>query len=179
MITLNKLKSKFYESSGTLDRFKYQDCSVVINKNLEIVVDEHKIEYAVKSLEEAREYAKTFIDTRKLLDNIEDIIPEEKIANLVRQHHNIDKITDTLVESYKELASSNIFSVDPVISEMKQKTSLFAGKLEYKLNDGSIVAISESTQHKLNRLLENKYDIVDYMRESKQNFMYVVRQLEE
>lgn len=179
MITLNKLKSKIFDNSSILDRFKYQESSVVINKSLEIIINEEKIDYTVKSLEEAREYAKTFIDTRKLLDNIEDIIPEEKIANLVRQHHNIDKITDKLVESYKELASSNIFSVDPVISEMKQKTSLFSGKLEYKLNDGSIVAISESTQHKLNRLLENKYDIVDYMRESKNNFMYVVRQLEE
>lgn len=179
MITLSKLKSKIYESSGILDRFTYQDATVVVTKDLEIVINEEQIDYEVKDLEEAKEYARTYIDTKKLIEDIDEVIPEEKIANLVRQYHNIDKITDTLVESYKELASSNIFSVDPVISEMKQRTSLFTGKLEYKLNDGSVVAISESTQEDLNDLLKDKYEIVDYMRESKDNFMYVIRKIKE
>lgn len=179
MITLSNLKSKICESSGILDSFIYREDIVIITKDLAVVVNEEQFDYNFKNLEEARSYARSYINNKKLLEDIDKIIPEEKIANLVKKYHNIEKITDTLVESYKELASSNLFSIDPVITEMKQRTSLFAGKLEYKLNDGSIVAISESTQHKLNRLLDNKYDIVDYMRESKNNFMYVVRQLEE
>lgn len=179
MIPLSKLKSKIYESSGILDSFIYQEESVVISKDLKVIVNNEEIDYDLKNLEEARSYARSYIDNKKILENIDKTIPEEKIANLVKKYHNIDRITDTLVESYKELASSNLFSVDPVITEMKQRTSMFAGKLEYKLSDGSIVAISETTQHKLNRLLDNKYEIVDYMRESKHNFMHVIRQLEE
>lgn len=179
MIPLSKLKSKIYESTGILDSFIYQEESVIIRKDLTVVVNGEELDYDLKSLEEARNYSRSYIDNKKILQDINETIPEEKIANLVKKYHHIDKITDTLVESYKELASSNLFSVDPVITEMKQRTSLFAGKLEYKLNDGSIVAISETTQQKLNRLLDNKYEIVDYMRESKNNFMYVIRQLEE
>lgn len=179
MIPLSKLKSKIYESSGILDSFIYQEESVVISKDLKIIINNEEIDYDLKNLEEARSYARSYIDNKKILENIDKSIPEEKIANLVKKYHNIDRITDTLVESYKELASSNLFSIDPVITEMKQRTSLFAGKLEYKLSDGSTVAISETTQHKLNRLLDNKYEIVDYMRESKTNFMHVIRQLEE
>lgn len=179
MITLSKLKTKICESSGILDSFVYQEESVVINKDLKVIVGDEEFDYNFKNLEEARSYIRSYISNKKLLEDIDKTIPEEKIANLVKKYHNIEKITDTLVESYKELASSNLFSIDPVITEMKQRTSLFTGKLEYKLNDGNIVAISESTQYKLNRLLNNKYEIVDYMRESKENFMYVVRQLKE
>ena len=41
-------------------------------------------------------------------------LSDKTIANIIKEHHDI-KVTDTLVESYKQLASSNIFSVDPVV----------------------------------------------------------------
>ena len=102
---------------------------------------------------------------------------EEKIVSLIRKHHSIDRITDTLVESYIELASSNIFTIDPVIVEIKQKTSSLPGKLEYTLEDGNTVAINEDTQKLLTTLLDDKYQIVEYMRESKENFMRIIKEV--
>jgi len=120
------------------------------------------------------------IENTELLEHIDTTIPKEKVANYIREYHNIEKITDTLIESYIELASSNIFTVDPVVTAIKEsRTAEFKGKLQYNLADGSMVAIDESTQEYLNSLLKNKNEIVDYMRESKINFMRIIKELEE
>ena len=108
-------------------------------------------------------------------------LSEKTIANIIREYHDI-KVTDTLVESYKQLASSNIFSVDPVVQEIRSINKLdrlIENKLHYVLKDDSIVAISESTQERLNNLLQNQTEIIEYMRESKENFMHVLSKSEE
>jgi hypothetical protein len=79
------------------------------------------------------------------------------------------------------LASSNIFSVDPVICELRKINkldTLVEGKLNYTLNDGNVIAINESTQDYLNNLLCNQTEIIEYMRESKENFLFVLSKLE-
>ena len=53
------------------------------------------------------------------------------------------------------------------------------GKIHYKLDDSSIVAINEDTQEQLNSILVNQPEIVDLMRESKDNFFYVVNKIKE
>jgi len=108
-------------------------------------------------------------------------IPNTKVAEIIKEYHDV-KITDTLIESYIELASSNIFSVDPVICELRKYNKLdrlVEGKLNYTLNDGSVVAINEATQDYLNKLLRNQSEIIEYMRESKQNFLKVLQQIGE
>ena len=108
-------------------------------------------------------------------------LSDKTIANIINEYHDI-KVTDTLVESYKELASSHIFSVDPVVQKIRSLNkldSLVEGKFHYVLNDDSIVAINETTQERLNNLLQNQTEIIEYMRESKENFMYVLSKLEE
>jgi hypothetical protein len=177
MITLAKLKSKLSESSGVLDSFIYQDKRVVISKDLSITVNEEKIDSDINNLEEAREYAKSYITNSIILEDIDTVIPEEKIVNLVNKYHNIEKITDTIVESYLELASSNLFTIDPVLVEIKQRSTSIPGKIEHRLNDGNVVAVSEETQNLLNTLLEDKYQVVEYMRESKQNFMRIIKEV--
>ena len=64
MITLSKLKAKLSESSGILDSFIYQDKRVVISTDLTISINEQIIEIDVKSLEEAREYSKSYINNK-------------------------------------------------------------------------------------------------------------------
>jgi hypothetical protein len=176
MITLTQLKNKLAESCGNLDSFIYQGKRVVIDKNLSISVNEELINVDVKNLEEAREYAKTHIDTSLIIEDIDAVIPEEKIVNLINKHHSV-KITDTIIESYLELASSNLFTIDPVLVEIKQRSTSIPGKIEHRLNDGNIVAVSEETQNLLNTLLEDKYQVVEYMRESKQNFMRIIKEV--
>jgi hypothetical protein len=177
MLTLTTLKTKLSESSGVLDSFIYQDKRVVIRKDLSITINEELIDSDIANLEEAREYVKSHINNSIILQDIDTVIPEEKIVNLVNKYHNIEKITDTIVESYLELASSNLFTIDPVLLEIKQRSSSLPGKIEHVLNDGSVVAVDEETQNLLNTLLEDKYQIVEYMRESKQNFMRIIKEV--
>ncbi len=108
-------------------------------------------------------------------------IPNTKVAEIIKEYHDV-KVTDTLIESYVELASSNIFSVDPVICELRKYNkldTLVEGKLNYTLNDGSVIAINESTQDYLNKLLQNQNEIIEYMKESKENFLYVLGRIGE
>jgi hypothetical protein len=128
-------------------------------------------------------------DTRSITPSLEEQatkelyeeLSEKTIANIIREYHDI-KVTDTLVESYKQLASSNMFSVDPVVQEIRSINKLdrlIENKLHYVLKDDSIVAISENTQERLNNLLQNQSEIIEYMRENKKNFMHVLSKLEE
>jgi hypothetical protein len=71
------------------------------------------------------------------------------------------------------LLSSKQFTVDPVVSELKNVDSF--GKYEFMLNDGSRVSLSEETHSQLRHLLKDKYDIVEYMKESYDNFKEVVK----
>ena len=108
-------------------------------------------------------------------------IPNNKIAEIIKEYHDV-KVTDTLIETYIELASSNIFSVDPVICELRKINkldTLVEGKLNYTLDDGSVIAINEATQEYLNKLLQNQNEIIEYMRESKENFLKVLEQIGE
>lgn len=108
-------------------------------------------------------------------------IPNTKVAEIIKEYHDV-KVTDTLIESYVELASSNTFSVDPVICELRKYNKLdrlIEGKLNYTLSDGSVIAINEATQDYLNKLLHNQTEIIEYMRESKNNFLFVLSKLEE
>lgn len=142
------------------------------------------IETEFDTIEEARQYIKQDYIAHQLEEQASKELYEElsdkTIANIINEYHQI-KVTDNLVESYKELASSNIFSVDPVVQRIRSLNKLdrlIEGKLNYSLKDGSIVAINENTQSKLNKLLQNQNEIIEYMRESKDNFMYVVSKLE-
>lgn len=178
MIPFSKLKAKLYQEQNIIDRFVLGENHVFITKDLQIIVNEEYIGDA-KSLEEARAYVNKYIANKKIVEDSHSLIPEERVVELIKKHHNIDKITSNLVESYIELASSSIFSIDPVVTEIKQNTLELSGKLQYTLEDGSIVAIGENTQKRLSNLLEDKYQIVEYMRKSKDNFMHVVKELKE
>lgn len=123
----------------------------------------------VRSLEEQA--------TKELYEELSD----NTVANIIKEYHEV-KVTDTLIESYKELASSHMFSVDPVVQRIRSLNKLdrlVENKLHYVLSDESIVAISEATQERLNNLLQNQTEIIDYMRESKDNFLHVITKLEE
>jgi len=167
--------TKTFLSFGRTVRF----CNGVIN------IDGVEVEEKFSSIEEAREYCKNLYLSEKLEEDIKtetyEELNEDTIANIISNHHSI-KITDTLIESYLELASSKLFTVDPVVCDIKKANRLdciLEGKLDYKLSDGSIVIISESSQQKMNDLLKDQKEIIEYMRESKDNFLHVLELIEE
>ena len=152
-----------------------------INGN--IFVDNEQTDF--KSLEEARKYIKNKHCSEaiedEIIENQYEEISENRIANIIKEHHDI-KVTDTLIESYLELASSKMFTVDIVVQEIRKLNkldSIIENKIHYELQDGSIVAIDEQTQEQLNNLLANHKDVVEYMRESKDNFFNVVNKIKE
>lgn len=138
-----------------------------------------------KSLDEARKYIKNKTFSEKLevqiSNEIYEEISENRIAQIIKEHHDV-KVTDTLIESYIALASSKIFTIDPVVFDVRKLNKLdvvVENKIHYELNDNSVVAIDIATQETLNNLLHNQTEIVEYMRESKQNFMRVIEQIKE
>ena len=148
-----------------------------------ILIDNNETEF--ETLEEARSH----IIEKNYSDNLEEEITKElyedmtaaRIANIIKEYHDI-KVTDTLIESYIDLASSKIFTIDPVVQQIRALNKLdkiVEGKLHYELNDGSVIAINENTKRTLNNLLQGQQEIIEYMRESSNNFLHVLEQIEE
>jgi ABC-type transport system involved in cytochrome c biogenesis ATPase subunit len=143
------------------------------------------LETEFNSLEEAKQYIKQDYITHQLEEQASKALYEElshnTVANIIKEYHDV-KVTDTLIENYIQLASSNMFSVDPVVQGIRSLNKLdrlIEGKLHYVLADESIVMIDESTQKILNNLLQNQTEIIEYMRESKENFFHVLKKIEE
>ena len=148
-----------------------------------VLVDGEETEFV--TIEEARQYIKEKHLSEKLEQEISNELYEEisehTVANIIKEHHDV-KVTDTLIENYIQLASSRMFSTDPVVQEIRKLNkldTLVEGKLHYVLDDDNIIAISETTQERLNNLLQNQTEVVQYMRESKENFMHVLELIEE
>ena len=111
---------------------------------------------------------------QQLLDNIEVSLPEERIAECISRHSDVE-ITDKLVEEYINKASSTDFNIDPILTEIKSGSiNELRNKLDYVLKDGTRIAISEENQILLNSLLKGNDEIVSHMSENKQNFMEVL-----
>ena len=112
---------------------------------------------------------------QQLLDSIEVSLPEERIAECISRHSDVE-ITDKLVEEYINKASTTDFNIDPILTEIKLRSiNELRNKLDYVLKDGTKVAISEENQILLNSLLKGKDEIVSHMSENKQNFMEVLK----
>jgi len=138
-----------------------------------------------KTIKEARTYIKSKHESYNLEETVTQEVYEEitanRIAHIIKEYHDI-KVTDTLIESYVELASSNIFTIDPVVQDIRRLNKLdvvVEGKVHYELTDGCMVAINESTQEILNNILTGQQEIIEYMRESKENFLHVLERIEE
>ena len=141
-------------------------------------------EFEVDTIEEAKEFCKQHHLSSKLEEEvISDIYEsqEDKIAKFISEHHGI-KVTDTLVESYVTLAQSKQFTLDPVITEIRKLNrfdNILEGRIDYVLDDGSVVTLQESTLEFLNNLLEENTDVVSYMRTDKEKFLEVLEMVEE
>ena len=112
---------------------------------------------------------------QQLLDSIEVSLPEERIAECISRHSDVE-ITDKLVEEYINKASSTDFNIDPILTEIKSGSiNELRNKLDSVLKDGTRIAISEENQILLNSLLKGNDEIVSHMSENKQNFMEVLK----
>lgn len=167
-----KLKETICESK-ILDESKFMGHSILLSEE-GVFIDFNRTQ--LSSIEEAKEFIEQAILEENLNREILEEISDVRIAEIIREHHDI-KITNDLIETYLDLAISKSFSLDPVILEIRSFIVPTVSKIDFKLNDNSIVAINEDTYQKLENLMDDKYQIVDYMRESVDNFMHVIRKL--
>jgi hypothetical protein len=182
---LNDFVKKLYSDKGNYGNVvsvsSHYDHQIIENAEGEFFVNGILAE-SVDSLDEAKRYVEVQELASKTKIKLYEDISETKLAGIIKKHHDT-KITTKLVESYLTLASSKVFTIDPVLLEMRTtyKTSnIFEDKIDFKLNDGKQVAISEETVTKIATLLNksnHKEEIIEYMRESTDNFLAVVRQL--
>jgi len=89
-----------------------------------LTIDGHKLEENFESLEEAKTYARRYVENQKLLEDINTTVPEEKVANYIRQFHNVDKITDTLIESYIEYLRDTTKNLESLSYSIKNMIEL-------------------------------------------------------
>ena len=148
-----------------------------------VTIDGNETTY--NTIEEARQYIKkeNYSNSfeKELFNESYSEISNNKVASIIKEHYDV-KVTDTLIESYLEFAASKIFTIDPVATSIRTYNSfdrLAENKIDYVLDDGSIVAINNDTQISINNILQNHNDIIDYMRECQANFLSVIEQIKE
>lgn len=173
MLSFNKFKDRI--NSSNLKDFSFRGFEVSIDESNNIRIDNELILEEADSYLDAVEYAKSYISNLQYIGE-NTIVIKDRIAQLIEKHHNT-KVTNTLIEAYEELILSNSFTLDPVVLEMKSYTTSIVNKLEFTLKDGSVIAIDESTKDKLIALNIDKYKLVEFMNESKDNFMQTIRTL--
>lgn len=125
------------------------------------------------SLDEAIRFIKTETYKEKAWVEAFNKLPANTLASIIREH-NKDKITNSLIESYLDVAFNKTFTVDPIVIKIRELVELNAidGKIDFVLEDGSTVAIGKPLLEKLS--LENdKY--IDNMRKSINAFHNALR----
>lgn len=152
----------------------YKGHIITIDEN-NVYIDSDLILEDCVSESAGKTYAKSYIDSLIIIEDVSAVNRESIIGSIMR-HHDI-RVTNTLVEAYEDMIESGKFTLDPVVLELKEGKSSFVNKVEFKLDDGSIVAIDESTRDKLISLNVDKYKLVDFMNKSKQNFVAVIQEL--
>jgi predicted GNAT superfamily acetyltransferase len=99
----------------------------------------------------------------------------KSIEDSILEHYQLDSVPSILVEQYSALIESDRFSVDPVVIDLRPNPSSLHNKINYILEDESIVSISTQTRDKLQDLFSYKYSVIEYMNESKDNFFNIIQ----
>ena len=155
---------------------------IQVSESGDVFIDGNETKF---SLEEARDHIKQNI----LREQLEQEIQQEQykkfsitdIVDIIKEYHSNIKITDSLIESYIELASSKLFTSDPVANQIRNTNKLdrlIETHVDFVLKDGTTIVISENTQTLINNIFGNHSDVIEYMRENKDHFLSVLQQIE-
>lgn len=178
----SEFTQKLNETKGVKRTLRYYNHLIESDEYGLIYVDGD--ETLFETLEEARESIKQDITAKKLAQEVTkdtyEELTENTIVKVIRKYSD-DKITDTLIENYVSLASSNVFTIDPIVCELRKINKidrLIEGKTHFVLDNGDKVALEGVTIKRINSLLEGQDEIVNYMKKSSDNFLHVISLLE-
>lgn len=181
---LNDFVRKVYSHKGYGDVASvttYYDKQIICNEDKQYFVDGVLLEQQFNDLEEVKQYIDIQDDASLVRTQIYENVSDTQVATIIKRHHSDIRVTNQLVETYIQVASSKTFTLDPVILEMREANkldSLIEGKMVFKLNDDTQIALSENTVSKIAKLLNNtsdKNEIVEHMRQSRDNFLSVLK----
>lgn len=149
---------------------KYSEFTSKLSQNVDTVTSIHESDKHQDQI--ARIYDKL----------VEDVYSDKiKIASIIKEEHGI-KVSTNIVEEYINLAKSKKFSIDSAlfhIREMNHYDNTIDNKIQYILNDNTTIAIDIETQESLNKILENKSNVVEFMQESSDNFLRILKTIKE
>jgi len=184
---LNEFVKNLYSRTGNYGNVvtvsSHYGHQILENDKSDYYVDGVLLESKLDNLEEVKRYIELEESASETKIKIYETISDTIIAKIIKKYNEDIKVTTTLVESYMSLASSKVFTVDPVLLEMRSsyKTAhIIEHKLDFKLNDGKQIAIGEDTVNKIANVLnksKDKEEILNYMRQNIDNFTSVVKQL--
>lgn len=137
----------------------------------------NSIEECKKYIDER--YISERLEKQALIKSLQSISEKELIS--IFNRNDVFEISSNLVNEKFELAASKEFTIDPIVNDLRKINSnvILEGKIQYILNDSSNVFIDYSTLSSLQELLKDKENIIQQMKESKENFIYVVKRLGE
>lgn len=170
---LNNLHSNT-TGSDIKTRSNYYGFTILETVNGVFIDDTHT---DLTNLEEAKQYIKDKLVQESIVNQIKtEELSLNTVADIITRHHDI-RVTDTLIESYIDLASSKIFTIDPVVRDIKTKNKLdevLEDHYEFILEDGSKILVSNEMLQLINNTLGKHTDVIEYMRESKDHFFHVL-----
>lgn len=172
----SNIKGKLY-GAAVLDEQLYLGERIAHLANGAILVNDVSVN--LNSIEEAKTYIRRIKLEEDIVQSLYEDIPSAEIASIIREHHDV-KVTNNLIETYLSVASSKTFSIDPAVRDIRSLnalSSIIENKIDYILEDDSKIAISIETLEKLSSILEDKYQLVEYMRISTENFMHILREI--
>jgi hypothetical protein len=150
----------------------------IIQKSIDDLILVNNIPTSFSTLSEAKE----FVNQQNLINKLHEDLTNEvysnksKIANIIKEVHDI-KVTNNIIEQYIVLAKQKQFSIDPIVFQLREMNHfdrMIDNKIHYILEDKSIIAIDFKSQERLNNILENKSDVIEYMKKNCDNFLKIL-----
>lgn len=115
--------------------------------------------------------------TESIIQEVYKSLPYGKVASIIEQFHNDVRITDKVIEKYIDLASQKKFTFDDAIfgiRKLNKFDNIVEEKLNFVLDDESTIIITEELYFRMKEVLENNNEAIEFMAESKDNFMKMV-----
>lgn len=150
MITYNNFKSSLlnsiYGSNSIQEQFIEQNH--IIQSNNSIFINNQQTYF--NNIPEAIDFINRIELYEDLVQENFNKISDERIASIISEHHNV-RITNTLIEEYRNLIRNKSLSFDPVVKEIRNLNPLMIlnDKIDFILEDGVHVAISNEMYLKL------------------------------
>lgn len=135
----------------------------------------------VESIDSAKQIAECFRLSQELAQDLKPESKEISDADITVAIHENEtfRVTEQTVNMFREAIKQKMFLPSNALLELREGSSIYPGKIEYVLNDGSVALLDIDTNRQLNSLIditEHSSLLKDMLRDST-SFIAIVEQL--